>query len=182
VRRLFVAVWPPASLTDQLRSVARPQQPGLRWTTEDQWHVTLRFFGPVEDEREADLRARLASAAGRAGGTLASAGPRARPLGRGVWVLPVEGLDALAGSIGDAAAEIGRPPLHRPFRGHITLARARQPSALAGLAAEELGDRWTVSEITLVSSDLRPEGARYQVVGRWPLGGIACGSARLPSR
>ena len=48
MRRLFVAVWPPASLTDQLRGLARPQQTGLRWTTEDQWHVTLRFFGGVE--------------------------------------------------------------------------------------------------------------------------------------
>jgi len=170
VRRLFVAVWPPASLTDQLRGLARPQQTGLRWTTEDQWHVTLRFFGGVEEGHEADLRARLADGAGRAGGTVASAGPRPQALGRGVRVLPVEGLEALAGGIGAATFEIGRPLPPRPFRGHVTLARARRPSALAGLAAEELGDRWTVSEITLVSSELRAEGARYQVVGRWPLG------------
>ncbi|MEA2686121.1 MAG: hypothetical protein QOE93_1316, partial [Actinomycetota bacterium] len=47
--RLFVAVWPPAPLLDAVAALDRPAVPGLRWTGREQWHVTLRFLGAVED-------------------------------------------------------------------------------------------------------------------------------------
>ncbi len=47
--RLFVAVWPSAAVVDELRGLERPARPGVRWTTADQWHVTLRFLGEMED-------------------------------------------------------------------------------------------------------------------------------------
>ena len=46
--RLFVAVWPPESVVEMLLGLDRPEGPELRWTTEPQWHVTLRFLGEVE--------------------------------------------------------------------------------------------------------------------------------------
>jgi 2'-5' RNA ligase len=90
-------------------------------------------------------------------------------------VLPVEGLDALAHRLAGATREMGQPPSDRPFRGHVTLARARRPAALTGLAklAGGVADEWRVTEITLVQSDLRPDGARYAVLDRWRLGGGA---------
>src|SRR5947209_3556899 len=63
VARLFVAVWPPASLISQLRSLDRPARPGLRWTTEDQWHVTLRFLGGVDEIAQGQLRRSLGDVA-----------------------------------------------------------------------------------------------------------------------
>ena len=45
--RLFVAVWPPADVIDGLRGLERPSVDGVRWTTPDQWHVTLRFLGEL---------------------------------------------------------------------------------------------------------------------------------------
>jgi 2'-5' RNA ligase len=33
-----------------------------------------------------------------------------------------------------------------------------------------VSDSWTVREITLVRSDLRPDGARYETVAQWELG------------
>ena len=47
--RLFVAVWPPESVVEMLLGLDRPEGPDLRWTTEPQWHVTLRFLGDVDD-------------------------------------------------------------------------------------------------------------------------------------
>jgi len=170
VRRLFVAVWPPPTLVTRLRGIARPSRPGLRWTTEDQWHVTLRFFGDIDDPAEADLQGHLAEVAAASGPVTASAGPRPVALGREVWVLPVEGLADLAGVVGRATSDIGRPLPSRPFRGHLTLARARRPEGLVGLPVDDVAERWAVDEVTLVSSVLRPDGARYDVVGRWPLG------------
>ena len=52
----------------------------------------------------------------------------------------------------DATRDIGRPPPHRPFRGHLTLARARHPRNLAGLAAAAVSERWEVDEL-----DARPQ-------------------------
>jgi 2'-5' RNA ligase len=170
VRRLFVAVWPPAELVDQLRALERPVRPGLRWSTPDEWHVTLRFVGSVVDTDEAPLGGALTGAAAGAGPAHASAGPRLRALGSAVWVLPVVGLEALAQRVQEATRAIGRPPASRPFRGHVTVARARHSRALAGLPAGSLSARWGVEELTLVASDLHRDGARYRVVGRWPLG------------
>jgi 2'-5' RNA ligase len=173
--RLFVAVWPPPSLVGWLRELQRPDRPSLRWTTEDQWHVTLRFLGGIDEEAQGSLRAALTEVAATVDPFDARAGPLPRSLGRGVLVLPVEGLDALAARLAGATREIGQPPPDRPFRGHITLARARRPGALTGLdkLAGAMSDQWSVTEITLVQSDLQPEGARYHVLDRWRLGGGA---------
>jgi RNA 2',3'-cyclic 3'-phosphodiesterase len=177
VARLFVAVWPPTSLLTQLRGLERPSRPGLRWTTEDQWHVTLRFFGRVEGAGEMRAREALDGVAAASARVKAAAGPGPQRLGPSVWVLPVEGLEGLAESVAAATREVGQPPSGRRFRGHMTLARARHPGALRGLPPIGVSDQWMVGEVTLVSSDLRPEGARYDVVGRWALGVGAGGPA-----
>jgi 2'-5' RNA ligase len=178
VARLFVAVWPLGSLLTQLRRLERPTVRGLRWTTEAQWHVTLRFFGPVDATSEVAVREALGRVARATAPVQAGAGPGPRRLGPSVWVLPVAGLESLAESVADATREFGDPPPGRRFRGHITLARSRHPGALAGLPAVLVSDPWLVGEVTLVSSDLRPDGARYEVVGRWTLGAGAGGGQR----
>jgi RNA 2',3'-cyclic 3'-phosphodiesterase len=176
VPRLFVAVWPPDRLMAQLRGIERPARPGLRWTTEDQWHVTLRFLGQMADEDVDGLRAGLAGLARQAVPLAAEAGPRPRALGSGVWVLPVSGLESLAGDVLTATRAIGGEPSPRPFRGHITLARtrerdrARARASLSGLDGPAIRQSWTVDEISLVRSELHPAGARYEAIGRWPLG------------
>jgi 2'-5' RNA ligase len=169
LNRLFVAVWPPASLTEQLRTMDRPPRPGLRWTTEDQWHVTLRFLGDLAAPEEAALRASLGRVATGVPVAEAAAGPRPRALGTGVWVLPVTGLDGLAAAVGVATRDLGQPPPQRPYRGHLTLARARRPGLLRGLPEPGVAGEWTVTGITLVRSHLGSGGARYEVTGRWPL-------------
>jgi 2'-5' RNA ligase len=177
VARLFVAVWPPTSLLTQLQRLERPSRPGLRWTTEDQWHVTLRFFGRLEDAGETQAREAVDRVAAATAALRARAGPAPRRLGPSVWVLPVEGLEGLAERLADASREVGEPPSGRRYRGHITMARARRPAALSGLPVTGVSDEWMVGEVTLVSSDPRPEGARYEVIGRWALragaGGLA---------
>jgi RNA 2',3'-cyclic 3'-phosphodiesterase len=171
VSRLFVALWPPPSLTLQLRTMERPRRPGVRWTTEDQWHVTLRFLGEISAEEEETLGASLAQMAATTPPPEAVAGPGPRALGAGVWVLPVEGLGSLASSIAAATRDIGQPPPGRPYRGHLTLARGRRPDSLRGLPVTPLAGTWLVRDLTLVRSTLDPSGARYEVVGRWALEG-----------
>jgi 2'-5' RNA ligase len=159
--RLFVAAWPPAEVVEALRQLARPGHPRLRWTTAEQWHVTLRFFGSTETQ---PVEAALATIDVPA--VTARLGPALTRLGRGVLVAPVEGLDELAAVVVDATAELGRPPGHRRFSGHLTMARSkgRVPTELAGVPVEA---EWAVDEVTLVASHLHPHGARYEILHRF---------------
>jgi 2'-5' RNA ligase len=182
VSRLFVAVWPPPELHGRLQRLERPDVPGVRWTTEDQWHVTLRFLGDVGDldsgggrQVMSDLTSALGKAAAGQAPLAASVAARPRPLGDRVWVLSVTGLDGLAAAVVAATRSVVPPgaPDRRRFQGHLTLARARRPGGLAGLGAlawPDLGGPWPVGEITLVTSLLRSDGARYQIESRWRLG------------
>ena len=159
VMRLFLAVWPPPAVVDQIAALPREDQ-RLRWTTEDQWHVTLRFLGNVDDP--ATVVDSLRPAVDGFGVVEARLGPRAVVLGRHIVCLPVDGLGVLADAVVDATRAIGDPPPNRPFRGHVTLARAK---GRVGHAPPMAIDRtWTVGEIALVRSHLGPAGARYETL------------------
>jgi 2'-5' RNA ligase len=168
--RLFVAVRPPEGVLDAVAALARPERPGVRWTTRDQWHVTLRFLGELDDPDP--LAAALAAAPLPA--AEAAAGPRVAALGSGVVCLPVAGLEALAAAVGEASAGWGRPPEDRPFRGHLTLARVdrrqvrgrTRPRTLAG---EALTARFPVTDVRLVRSHLGRSGPRYEDILTRPL-------------
>jgi len=166
--RLFVAVWPSPSVVDDLRWLDRPPHPGVRWTMADQWHVTLQFVGELEDPGL--LTSRVQAAASGVGPLVAEMGPRSGCLGPSVLCLPVHGLDALAGAVRAATADLGEP--ERPdFHGHLTLARVRRGagSVFKRLPAVELASSWSVEEITVVASALGGTGSTYTIVGHAPL-------------
>lgn len=157
VMRLFVGVRPPDRVLDALDCLARPDRAGVRWTRREQWHVTLRFLGEVEDPDPVVT----ALAGARLPRCEARVGPRVEALGRQVLCVPVAGLDELAQAVGEATAGFGQPPDERPFRGHLTLARLRRgsPRHLTGAAVE---GRFPVTEVRLVRSHLGGHGGpRY---------------------
>ncbi|MFN0089904.1 MAG: 2'-5' RNA ligase family protein [Acidimicrobiales bacterium] len=158
--RLFVAAIPPAAVLDRIEALARPAAAGLRWTTREQWHVTLRFLGTAEVAAARAALARVASAS-----ALARLGPVVSRLGRGVLCLPCTGLDDLAAAVVAATAEVGRPPDPRPFTGHLTLARfTGRPAAAA--AGERFEAEFAVTELVLLESRTLPSGAVYREVAR----------------
>ena len=163
--RLFVAVWPSEEVLDTVAALPRPEVKNLRWTTHDQWHITLRFLGAVDDPDEA------VSALGRLRAARCEAvlGSEVRRLGSRVLMVPVAGLDEIAAEVIAATAEVGEPPEDRPFKGHLTLARARGRVDFRPLAGHPITGRWPVDEVTLVESRLHPKGARYETIARVPL-------------
>jgi 2'-5' RNA ligase len=168
VPRLFVAVWPPDEVLDALAGLPRPAIPGLRWTDRHQWHVTLRFLGQVDDA------APVAAALGAVGAVApadAVMGPAVDRFAQRVLHLPVAGLEGMASAVSAATAGMGRTE-DRPFRGHLTLARARRRSRLdlRLLTGVPLAARWMTDEVCLVESRLSPSGSRYQVLERFRLG------------
>jgi RNA 2',3'-cyclic 3'-phosphodiesterase len=174
VARLFVAVWPPEPVLDEVARLDRPEMPGLRWTGRDKWHVTLRFMGSVE--RPGPVVDALRDVGGSWSSPVeAVAGPTVGRFGNRVLHVPVSGLEELAARVVDATAGFGRPPEERDFIGHLTLARVAKGARvdLRRLAGAPVGGRWTVDDVCLVESHLAPTGARYEVLERFPLSSVA---------
>jgi 2'-5' RNA ligase len=171
VARLFVAVRPPAPVLAALAALSRPVVHGVRWTTPDQWHATLRFLGEVADVEAAV--AAVSSVGPRVAPAEVVAGPAVIRLGRNVVCVPVAGLEAVAAAVVDATGHLGRPPERRRFTGHLTLARLKDPRVATGLAMPPFEARWPVDAVELVQSRLRPSGAEYETVVSVPLVGAA---------
>ncbi|MDI5969609.1 RNA 2',3'-cyclic phosphodiesterase [Streptomyces sp. SL13] len=191
--RLFVAVTPPAAVLGELARAIGPLTTGaragrLRWTEASGRHVTLAFLGATDPgvtlpalterlartaRRHPPMTLRLASA-GRFGATV-------------LWAAvtgETAALSRLAASVTEGARHAGIALEDRPFRPHLTLARARPdatPDDLRSLAAElapVTSAPWTADRLQLIrsharSSSRRPGGAgpRYETVGQWELTG-----------
>lgn len=188
--RLFVAVWPPPPAIAELETVlaaVRASAPQLRWTTREQWHLTLAFLGEVADDHMPELQQRLARAAGRHPPlTLRFAGS-GRFGGRVLFLAldgDVQALKRLAASAGAAARRVGIAVEDRPYRPHLTLARAAAGGAdlrplVARLATIE-GQAWRATTLDLVRSRLGQGPGRraaYESVTSWPLRGSSRGDA-----
>jgi len=161
--RLFVAAWPNVDVLRRVGLIPRPAEPGVRWVSEQNWHITLRFIGDAGADEVAD---RLAAADHPT--ATARLGPALEPLGQRQLVIPVHGVDALARSVRSATAGVGKTD-RRPFRGHLTIARLG-PSAHSTVVGHPIQAQFEIDEIALVTSDLQSDGAVYTTVARFPTG------------
>jgi RNA 2',3'-cyclic 3'-phosphodiesterase len=170
VARCFVAVWPSPDVVSALTALPRPAMERLRWTTESQWHVTLRFFGDLAPAEVTSATAALSAAASSLSEQpTATGGPGTRFLGPGLVVWPVDGLQTAAEAVERATAPIGQPVPDRRFYGHMTIARGRRGADLrpARHLLTSLAMSWPVTSLSLVQSELHPDGARYRDLDRF---------------
>jgi 2'-5' RNA ligase len=191
--RLFAALMLPPHVSQWLRArqeraVERSSRlpAELRWAHPEQWHLTLAFFGEVEERHVDDLGARLVRASARrpplhltlaAPGTFGSA-RRARVVWQGVGGDVVR-LRGLAASCRAAGRRIGLQAdglaARARFRPHVTLARLPRPGDVTDVLDVLAGSdypSWHAEEAVLVRSDLGagPRGrARHTVLSRLPL-------------
>jgi RNA 2',3'-cyclic 3'-phosphodiesterase len=170
-----VAVWPDDVTRAQLADLDLGSAQHLRAVKPDQWHITLRFLGEVED----NLVPELVHAIQRAAGTLTGiphceVGPATAWFGGDrVLQLPVAGLDEVAEAVRVATATVV-PETHRStFTGHLTVARARHHrapvearDAVAGIACRASFD---AEALDLIGSQLTEAGPRYTMLARVPL-------------
>lgn len=172
--RLFVAAYPDATASAVLDALPRPDEPGVRWVPSANRHVTLRFLGEADPAAAAvalrDLDGSVATAT--------TAGPVGR-LGRDALVVPIGGLDGLAAGVARATEGLGRPA-GPGFIGHLTLARLRGRAA-CGLTNRHVTLRWDVSEVCLVESELRSDGAVHTILERYPLASRAAEAGDGPA-
>ncbi len=189
VQRLFVAMEVPEEVCRHIETVQgalRKTTVPVRWVKADGVHLTLKFLGDVEIHRVEELSRALAKAtAGMRGFRLQPAGLGAFPsLHRpNVLWLAVEGdiepLMDLQRRVEKSLKKRGFPADRKAFHPHLTIGRVRRGTRhdeleplVASLSAcsPPACASWNVTSFALVRSELRPTGARYTTLMRFPLG------------
>ena len=159
VTRLFVALLPSEPAREHVRSLARDGWVNVRWTPEDNWHVTLAFLGDTDIDQVAHMLD-----GGLYPVATAEVGSRMQVMGRNNLVVPVSGVDSLAEAVRTVVFD--EPP-SQPFRGHLTVGRSIGKRPISGKSKTSLQPApfaFEVEEIALVRSTLSPDGAHYDTV------------------
>ena len=175
--RLFAALAVPL---DVAAALERHQQglPGVRWSSPEQLHITLCFFGEIDETRAADLDASLAVVSMKGFEVeLRGAGAFGEPERmRAVWagVEQSEPLRRLAARCEKAAKRCGLRIEARTYRPHVTLAylkRTPQDRVAAWVQGHNLlhSPPWRARTFGLYSSWRSAEGSRYELERSYPL-------------
>jgi 2'-5' RNA ligase len=185
--RVFCAV----ELPDELRSRVGERVRRLRaefsdvrasWEKPEKLHITLKFLGDIERARVAvlsDAAARAAAGVEPFELTIHEPGsfpPHGQP--RVLWLGIVDVFGRLAvmqRALEEECATVGFPRESRAFKPHLTLARLRSPHGARELAAAHREtpfepQRFKVSELIVMRSELGPGGSRYTPLSRHRLG------------
>ena len=167
MHRLFVAIRPPEAIRDRLIDLM-DDGVDVRWQSDDQIHLTLRFIGEVERPAADDVGAALANVRfPRFCLSLNGLGRFDQRRGGVLWagVEPKNELKALAAKVERACQSAYHP--------HITLARWRGRKPRLDPLIEHHGGlaskRWEVSSFTLYESRLGREGAHYEARAKYLL-------------
>jgi len=183
--RTFVA----APISHEILAAARDFQQflrrgghNLRYVAPESMHFTLKFLGEISEEEAVRLGAALGAledevasfpvSVGNVGAFPNFRGPRV------VWVgvdYGAEDMIRLADRVDEICSGIGLEGDRKPFRPHLTIARARdrRPGSmnLPQRALESRFGEMTVDRVVVFRSDLGPRGAEYTPLTEVPLRG-----------
>lgn len=186
--RSFLAVELPKAIQkkiDETQADLRSSRADVRWVSAEKIHLTLKFFGNIDDSRIEAIAASIE-------GTVRTTQPfslKVRGIGvfphvknpRVIWVglLDEKGiLVSLQKELETELEKIGFEPEARHFQPHLTLGRvksAKGKEALTGrmerYREEEFGE-FEVEGLVLFRSDLRPTGPIYTALRELRLGGM----------
>lgn len=195
--RTFIAIELPLRVKERVLERQRDLQRLLdaqgvdgafRWTPLDNLHLTLRFLGDTSDTQRRQVEAALADIAGQSWAfQLALRAAGAFPNLRKPNILwldfggDLDVLTPLQRQVELAAQQAGFAAETRAFTPHLTIARARKDAAPAMLARAGEALRtvigtpppahtpFTVEDLRLIHSDLRPAGSVYTPLATFAL-------------
>lgn len=176
--RLFAALPVPEEIADRLVPLQRDLR-GASWRPRENFHITLRFFGEIDEALARDLDLELARVAERpfemrlkGMGSFGGREPNA------VWagVEAPEALGRLAAGCEKAARRVGLAPEKRGFTPHVTLAylHGTTDEEVAGfierVGAFETEPFWA-DHFVMFSSVQTKRASAYVEEAVYPLGG-----------
>ena len=185
--RSFLAIELPGPILTKIGEVQgglRSSRADVRWTNPETIHLTLKFFGNIEESRIDPIFKSIEEPIRNTPPfSLKVQGVGAFPHlknPRVIWIGLVderEALTLLQKQIETYLEKIGFQPEDRPFRPHLTLGRMKSTRGKEELAGrmeryreEEFGDV-EVERVILFKSELKPSGPIYTPLGDVRLGG-----------
>jgi 2'-5' RNA ligase len=175
--RLFTGLEIPPAIAAEL-SAYRGGLHGARWVEPENYHITLRFVGDIDDATARDLTDALGEARPREpipvtlDGLSAFGGSKPRSVHARARATPA--LADLHAEQERLAARVGLEPEGRKFKPHMTLARLKGASAAD--VARWLAERpfpalsFTAERVVLYSSRASVGGGPYAIEAAYPFG------------
>jgi RNA 2',3'-cyclic 3'-phosphodiesterase len=176
--RLFTGIEIPPDIVRTLSGL-RGGLPGARWIDPENYHLTLRFIGDIDNPIAEEIAEALAEVA-REPFSLRFVGLGAfggrKPHIVHAAVEPSPALSALQAEHERLIQRAGIPPEGRKFTPHVTIARLRgvSPSAVAQYIESRGGfatDPFEVTRFALFSARANQGGGPYIVEETYPLDG-----------
>jgi RNA 2',3'-cyclic 3'-phosphodiesterase len=174
--RLFTALEIPRHVGDSL-AIMRGGLPGARWIDPDNYHLTLRFIGDIDDALARDIAGLLGRVQRRSFELrldgLSSFGGR-KPRALVATATPIAPLIELQAEQERLLQRMGLEPEGRKYTPHVTLARLRDASSrdVADYLAARAHYRsasFAASRFVLFSSRSSVGGGPYVVEADYPL-------------
>jgi 2'-5' RNA ligase len=175
--RLFTGLEIPPNIATEL-SLLRGGLSGARWIDVENYHLTLRFIGDIDERTAADVysaleRVRRPPLSVKLDGLSTFGGDKPRAIvAKAKTEAPLIELQAEHERL---MRRIGIPPEPRKFVPHITLARLRAASAMAvadylGTVGYFPGRMFEAKRFVLFSSRASTGGGPYVIEAAYPLG------------
>jgi 2'-5' RNA ligase len=164
--RLFTGIEIPPEVTLRL-SALRGGLPGARWVEPENYHVTLRFIGDIDNAQARDVASVLEECRGP--GPVGIALDRLETFGGGrpravfARVVPTQPLAELQAEQERLMRRVGLAPETRKFTPHVTLARMRDTSA--GHVAHYIATQGRFESISFVARRFALFSARESTGG-----------------
>ena len=148
------------------------------WSRPENIHLTMKFFGNVDQPQIAvisEVLARVAKEFSPVAIVVGGTGVFPRPSRPQVlWIGiedPTGALAKLQKRVEDECAREGFPKEDRAFRPHLTIARIRKPHNANRLAEAHLHTQFAAvelifNELVLFRSELSPKGSKYTPISR----------------
>jgi 2'-5' RNA ligase len=174
--RLFTALEIPRGVADSL-AMMRGGLPGARWIDPENYHLTLRFIGDIDDALARDIEVLLGRVQRRPFELrldgLTSFGGR-KPRALVAAATPVAPLIELQAEQERLLQRLGLDPEGRKYTPHVTLARLRESSShqvadYLSARAHYRSPPFEVSRFVLFSSRSSVGGGPYVVEAAYPL-------------
>lgn len=183
--RTFIAIDVPAAIKDriaqaqyELRNISGAN---VSWAKSAGIHLTLKFLGDVEEERISEVTEAVQKAAsGISSFGLSTSTPGGFPnltRPRVLWwgLKESEPLMTLQTRIDHNLDQIGFPAEQKKFNAHLTVGRVKFIDSDSNLIAQfKKYDwspiDWTVEQVYVMSSQLKPSGALYRSLASIQLG------------
>jgi RNA 2',3'-cyclic 3'-phosphodiesterase len=177
--RGFIAFDTPPRIREAMKALQlelRESRADVRWEQPEKSHATIKFLGEVDQSILPSVLAETGRVCARFGAFdvsyegLGAFPERGRPKVFWIGCVNQDGsLARLKDALDGALLSHGFPIEERAFRPHLTLGRVRTPRGLEYLTPklEKLTfepRKETISEILVMKSVLRPQGAEYTVL------------------